>query len=94
MIYKQTFEIPQGTLTSLVMDQDDFGLLLHMIEQTGMLTMRQLNIIEQDKHLPLMSKGTKTQPIFDHFNVETDLLSAIVRGHSAEVIKKFKNQLK
>jgi hypothetical protein len=49
----------------------------------------QIEAIKAAKTLPMMSRGTKTEFVFENFGIETDLASFIVRGQGEEVLRQF-----
>jgi hypothetical protein len=77
---------PQGKITSLTVDKDDFEeMLTHLqgiveIQSGKRAAEAQIDSIRAANHLPLISRGTKTQPVFDMFQIETDLATICVSG--------------
>ena len=95
------FEMPDGsTVTSVVMDMDDFNemcdFILEKIVRAGTTNVKtQQGLTETDvaciraaKHVPMAQRGTKTQPLFDRYGVETRLMSVIVRGEGENLLRK------
>ena len=85
--YIQTFDMGQGQkITSVVCDQVDFDKVCDKLE--GIIDLSsgdradksQIDCIREAKHLPMASKGSRTQCLFDMFNIETDRMSVCVRG--------------
>ena len=93
--YKQRFKLPDGRpLTSVVMDLEDFEELADSLHGIVMLNNdneraadAQIESIKAAKMLPMMSRGTKTEAIFEQYEIETDLASFIVRGQGLHVAK-------
>lgn len=94
--YKEVFNWPGGgTVCSVVMDQEDFDEVCEMLE--GIIVLNdnnqraaetQIEAIRAAKMLPMVSRGTKTQPLFDKFDVEQDLMCLCVRGHGKRVMQQ------
>ena len=89
-IYKKVFQIPRGPLTSMVMDQEDFDEFCDKISKLNVhdIGEEQVEKIREAKHMPMMGRGTKTQGIFDEYEIETDLISVVVRGYGPELAEK------
>ena len=85
-------------ITSIVMDEPDFmdfadelaGVFIANDDRAGERRAAQDSIdrIKKAKHLPMMKRGTKTQVFFKRWNIQTDLLSAIVRGHGETLLQE------
>ena len=73
-------------ITSLVMDEAEFAALCDLLDQVGFSDVdpnkhgQMVDDIRQAQHLPLMAKGTRTEPVFRRYAVATPYLSACVRG--------------
>ena len=88
--HKQVFNIPVGGgrsgITSVVCDQCDFDKMCDKLE--GIIDLatgsradnKRAGAIREAKHLPMAARGTKTQWLFDMFDVETDRICVCVRG--------------
>lgn len=89
---KREFTIPNGIhITSVVLDQGDFDTLCDMIQESlghRKETADQVATIRKAKHLPMVSRGTKTQPIFEKFEIQTDNACFIVRGEGDRMLKE------
>lgn len=93
--YKQRFLLPdKREITSVVMDLEDFCELAEKLRGIVMLNENcertadvQIESIKAAKILPMMSRGTKTEDIFEQFEIETDLASFIVRGQGTHIAK-------
>jgi hypothetical protein len=102
---KYQFIMPGGKkVTSIVMEQADFDVLCDELERID-VAMRNvthggsqdivrakkehIDTIRDAKMLPMMARGTKTEHIFDTFGVETDYITAIVRGQGRFLAKQF-----
>jgi hypothetical protein len=92
--YKTVFDMPGfGKLTSVVMDQADFNELCDTF--TGIYDVAVKKRIAEEriadakaaKIIPMISRGVKTQYIFDKYGIETDKASFIVRGHGKILAK-------
>ena len=94
--HKQVFNIPvgggQSGITSVVCDQCDFDKMCDKLE--GIIDLmtgsraddKRADAIREAKHLPMAARGTKTQWLFDMFDVETDHICVCVRGFAARMI--------
>ncbi|MDB4490216.1 hypothetical protein N9045_01730 [bacterium] len=92
--YKASFDTGQGyKITSVVCDQVDFDKMCDKLE--GIIDLSsgdradksQIDSIREAKHLPMAVKGSRTQCLFDMFNVETDRLSVCVRGFGERMMQ-------
>ena len=96
MITKHEFQSGIGNITSLVMDSDEFyelcdDIRVRFSEQNFTVTKISLDDVKKlrdNGHIPLVKRGALTQFIFDKYGVNTDLLSAIVRGNGMAVFAK------
>jgi hypothetical protein len=94
------FSLPRGgMICSVVMDQEDFDEVCEMLE--GIIVLNdnnqraaetQIEAIRAAKMLPMVSRGTKTQPLFDKFDVEQDLMCLCVRGHGKRMQQQIMDQ--
>lgn len=81
-------------LTSIVCDKEEFDENIDTLKDVMMLNLEEraaqenLDLLKERGHLPLCSRGTKTEHLFKKYNVETDLLAMIVRGTTQEIIKE------
>jgi hypothetical protein len=83
---KHEFDTPQGKITSLVMDRKEFDELMDLINKSGLIEdYGVLAQLRQVGHLPLVARGTKTEFIFDKYEIETEAFSAIIRGAAENV---------
>lgn len=87
----------RSRLTSLVMDEIEFeAFLQHIVEGdpvVNVMTQRRMSPedvegLRRAKHVPLIARGTKTEYLFKIYEVETDLMSAIVRGQGDRVLSR------
>jgi hypothetical protein len=92
MISKTVIPFPNSakTITSLVMDESEFNDLcdrLRGIQTHDGATADDTMIakIREAKHLPMITKGLKTNVIFDHYGIETDMACFIVRGMAEQL---------
>lgn len=85
-------------LTSIVIDKPDFDAVCDEIFQheskilspsdaKPVLTEDGVKALKEAGHIPLIKKGTKTQWLFDKFNIREDVsyLSMIVRGKGRQI---------
>lgn len=89
--FKQVFEIPQGQITSVVLDRSDFDVivdsLLGVFTQDARADESVLKSLKDAGHLPMMGRGSKTQFVFDRFGIGTDLACFVVRGTGRDVLR-------
>lgn len=76
-------------MTSVVLDQEEFDQMVDGLIQAFDQNANDMLKIRENKILPLMKRGTKTQVFFDRYNVTTDYLSAIVRGQGKNIIQPY-----
>jgi hypothetical protein len=91
--FLQRFLLPNNKeITSIVMDEDDFNdfvdslrgiIVLNNTERAAQI---QIDAIKAAKTLPMISRGTKTQFVFDKYGIETDFASFIVRGQGQAIL--------
>lgn len=90
--YKEVFQFPQGPITSIVMDEDEFTSLVE--ELTGIFNIASKERVDDNakkalleaKHIPMIGKGTKTQFVFDRYEIETNMACFAVRGFAQELV--------
>ncbi len=84
---KHKFILPNcKTLTSIVMDVDEFSELCDAIDNTGLVntsSMREAGLV------PMIVYGSKTSPIFEKYGIDSDCISAIIRGTGDAILAKF-----
>lgn len=89
--FKKVFDIPQGRTTSVVLDRPEFDALadslIGVFTQDARADKAQIQRIKDSGHIPLMGRGTRTQFVFDHYGIETDLAGFIVRGAGRDVLR-------
>ncbi len=83
--YTQVFEINGIVLTSVVLDEAEFNSFVNSFAEIGM-TKADIELLVEGKHIPMIKKGTKTQQFFDRYGIETEFMSAIVRGAGSRVM--------
>jgi hypothetical protein len=77
-----------------VLDQADFDDLLDMcyglfnIGDGQRMAKADLDNIRAAKHIPLMARGTKTEIIFQKFDIGTNKASFIVRGAGKRIARQ------
>ena len=97
--FKKAFTLPDGRgITSMVIDQAEFDELCDQLYGVIVVNAGEradpslVDKIRNAKHLPMMARGTKTAKFFEQWDVQTDLLCVIVRGHGPELAKQLFNQ--
>jgi hypothetical protein len=90
----QRVQVNDMDLTSIVCDKEEFDENIDTLKDVMMLNFEEraaqenLDLIKEKGHLPLCSRGTKTEHLFKKYNVETDLLAMIVRGTARKLIEE------
>jgi hypothetical protein len=78
-------------LTSIVMDEDEFEALLQHIADgdpvvnvttAQRMSPQDVESLRRAKNVPLIARGTKTEYLFRIYGVDSELMSAIVRGQA------------
>ena len=90
--YKEVFLLPQGPITSVVMDEDEFTNLVE--DLTGIFNIASKERVDNSakeallkaRHIPMIGKGTKTQFVFDRYEIETNLACFAVRGFAQKLV--------
>ena len=74
---------PGQYITSVVVDRDDFVTFMDLIRTTcpSKLDEETAEHALEMGHVPLIARGTLTEQLFDHFDVETKYMSVCVRGY-------------
>jgi hypothetical protein len=91
---KYQFDIPQGRVTVLVMEQNEFDEFMADLEklefsgQTKEEYQNNLNKLRENKQVQLMTNGLVTRPIFNKYGITTDFLSVTVRGLAQRILQK------
>lgn len=92
MITKHEFITAKGNLTSIVMDSDEFMTLCDEISLKTKLSVDQVKTLRSNGHIPLIQRGSTTRFIFDKYDVNTSMLSVIIRGNGTLVFAKMMSQ--
>ena len=104
--FKRTFQIPDGKeITSVVLDKTEFDQLIDglkgiviswfkggTIDSNQRAAQAQLDAIKATNTLPMISRGTKTQYIFEKYEIETHLACFIVRGTGKQLAEQLIKQ--
>lgn len=84
-------------LTSLVMDEAEFeAFVQHIADGDPVVNVRtgsrmspeDVEALRKAKHVPMVSRGTKTEYLFKIYEVDTDLLSAVIRGQGEKIFSQ------
>ncbi len=85
--YKTKFLLPDGReITTVVLDEDEFDRLADSLKGIAVLNLderaaqAQIDSIKAARIIPMMSRGTKTQVVFEQYDIDTNIASFIVRG--------------
>lgn len=81
-------------ITSVVVDACDFDSALEVLFNLNVFcvangqrfTREQLNHVRASGNIPLISRGSKTEPVFAKFGVKTKFMGLIVRGAAARYL--------
>lgn len=92
-IFEFSDNAPDGSpgswaITSVVVDMQDFEKALELLLKSRVLTANlgsrlddeTYKQIKEAGHIPMIARGTITQPVFDLFNVQTKFMGLILRG--------------
>lgn len=82
--------LPNGDeITSVVLDLEEYESLIDILHNTDLggvsLSKEQADRLKEAKHIPMISRGTKTAFVFDRFDIKTNVACFIVRGHGPEL---------
>ena len=93
--YIKTFSLPNGeSLTSVVLDEEEFFELVESL--SGVFNLKsqertdddQIQRLKEARHIPMMSKGTKTAFVYDKYGIESKLACFVVRGHGPKLLQE------
>lgn len=90
----QVFSIEGKLFTSVVLDSDEFDRLLDEVarQPLGGLSeaawAEQVSALRKLRNITAIGRGTKTQWLFDRFDVKTDTMGVMVRGQGMNVARK------
>jgi hypothetical protein len=92
--YTEVFIHNGRTVTSIVVDKGEFDenvdALIDVLDMAGggRTGTEQVKLLKECNFMPLCTKGTKTQFLFDKYAIETDALAMIVRGKGLDVFRQ------
>jgi len=85
--HKSKFRFQDGKeITAVVLDKDEFDRLadslkgIAVLNQNERAAQAQIDSIKAARMIPMMARGTKTQAIFEQYEIDTEIASFIVRG--------------
>jgi len=86
----------RADITSIVMDKDEFDAFVDFfatlnvagINYPGQNANNWSMMFKNSNVVPLVARGTKTQALFDKYEITTDYLAAIVRGEGKVILNK------
>lgn len=87
--YKRSFPFPNdpGTyLTSVVVDKEDFEEFMNVVSSTTKLDEKGVKACLNAGHIPLICRGTKTDMLFDYFDVESKYMTVCIRGTAVQIL--------
>jgi hypothetical protein len=97
---KFKFEVNGEIITSIVMSEEEFETLLGQIANGdpvvnvrtgGRMKSEDIEALRQAKHVPFIGRGSKTEFLFQSYDVETSVMSVIVRGQGQKILNQFAN---
>jgi len=90
MTTKHEFQTGVGDITALVMSNSEFYELCNEIESKmeKIITKDQVQCLRDNGYIPMVKRGSLTQFIFDKYEVETNMLSVIIRGNGPAVFAR------
>ena len=95
---KHQFQLEGKEVTSLVMSKEEFTELCTLLEKVKLKGAKpkdwkqQIIAIRNAEHLPLVSKGTETAFLFEKYGVETQLMTACIRGFATKGVVTVESQ--
>ncbi len=84
--FKAEFMMQGRRVTSLVLDESEFTEFVQSC--SDVLNPKQAKALIEAKHIPIMSRGQKTEHAFAKYGIKTDFLSVIVRGAGQDLAEK------
>lgn len=79
--FKREYKLGELRITQLVLDEPEFDMLCW--ELFGLFPEVTEDVVEMmidNKRVPMIARGTKTAKFFDRYGIVTDRLSIVVRG--------------
>lgn len=92
--YIKIWQVGEQQIASIVLDKKDFDALCDELSGIAEYTTGERatdDIIQQIKdacHIPMISRGTKTEFLFERYNIGCDRASVIVRGYGGQLAAK------
>jgi hypothetical protein len=89
--FVREFEMPDGRVfASVVMDREDFETLIDelLAAEVEGLTPEMAANVKKIGHIPMMARGTKTEFVFERFELSCNLLSMIIRGQGRKIAEQ------
>lgn len=94
------FNVSGQDISSVVVSEEEWDEIIQMISESDPIKDRRtgekistefIEALRIKKHIPMMSRGTKTSKFFDHCGVDpsVNLMSVIVRGHGMDVFTDY-----
>ena len=97
--YVQVYTINNVQVAAVVCDKEEFNSNIEKL--SGVFTInssqraneRTINNLKEACHLPLCKRGTKTEFLFEKYDVKTEYITMIVRGHGKVLMNNLCNEL-
>jgi hypothetical protein len=91
--YKLKLDLGHISTTSVVVTQEQFDEIMDKFESAwagdDRFVPSEFQLCRDAGSIPMITRGSKTQPVFEILEVETDNMSLIVRGKGPEILRGF-----
>lgn len=86
------FRLPLPTgeveLCAVVATDEEYVAFVAKMADLGLVNPETVEVVLKSKHIPMISRGKKTEALFQYCNIQTSHMSIIVRGHGAELFNQ------
>jgi hypothetical protein len=83
-------------ISSVVVSPEEFADLMETLRSNRFknnngreIDMKDIQVIEEARHIPMVYRGTVTRFLFERYGVHTNYMSVIVRGSGVEVYERY-----
>ena len=97
--YVQVYTINNVQVAAVVCDKEEFNsndpfvCSLAAVYCKNSTQFFNINDLKESCHLPLCKRGTKTEFLFEKYDVKTEYITMIVRGHGKVLMNNLCNEL-
>ncbi len=85
--YVKEFDLGDIRVGTVVMDRSDFDKLVDDIRSSmADIPPEAFEAITKAGHIPLITRGTKTERFFQRYGIKCDKMGVMVRGHGRQVL--------